>query len=118
MYLAKTLPQCNFCGKEARWDAPTLRGSWAYVCVECMPNVCNPDTVATVGTEFILDERTKEDVLYDAVREAEYVNSLTDDDLEEMFFDGVVETADGCSVEPDGKCPHGYSSPLRVKGLI
>lgn len=30
----------------------------------------------------------------------------------------VYETADGCEVEPDGKCPHGYSSPLLLLGII
>ena len=30
----------------------------------------------------------------------------------------VVATEDGCNVEPDGQCPHGYQSPLRRLGLI
>jgi hypothetical protein len=42
---------------------------------------------------------------------------------EELDPDGygdmaVVSTEDGCRVEPDGKCEHGYLSPLRRLGLI
>lgn len=35
-----------------------------------------------------------------------------------LLYDGVVEAADGCTVEPDGVCPHGHESPLLVLGLI
>lgn len=31
---------------------------------------------------------------------------------------GVVTTQDGCNVEPDGRCPHGYPSPMVRLGLI
>ena len=30
----------------------------------------------------------------------------------------IIETADGCMVEPDGTCPHGQNSPLVDLGLI
>jgi len=29
----------------------------------------------------------------------------------------VVATQDGCNVEPDGRCEHGFESPLRRLGL-
>jgi hypothetical protein len=32
--------------------------------------------------------------------------------------EGTVETVDGCIVEPDGVCPHGFLSPLLEAGLI
>lgn len=32
--------------------------------------------------------------------------------------DGVIECADGCTVELDGVCPHGHKSPLLVLGLF
>jgi hypothetical protein len=50
--------------------------------------------------------------------ECDHAESLTDDELRDMVFDGVVETADGCTVEPDGECEHGYRSPLRVLGIM
>jgi len=33
-------------------------------------------------------------------------------------YDGVAEAIDGCRVEPDGTCPHGYVSWLVAKGMI
>jgi hypothetical protein len=50
--------------------------------------------------------RTQRDILNAALLAA-----LSDDD-------SGVETADGCWVEPDGHCPHGYPSPLLAAGLI
>ena len=38
-------------------------------------------------------------------------------ELEEMMFDGVVTTPDGCEVEPDGECPHGHKSWLILLGI-
>ena len=29
----------------------------------------------------------------------------------------VVATQDGCNVEPDGQCEHGFESPLRRLGM-
>ena len=34
------------------------------------------------------------------------------------IMDSVQEAADGCSVEPDGTCPHGYRSPSMLLGVI
>jgi hypothetical protein len=35
------------------------------------------------------------------------------------FGDGsVVATQDGCHVEPDGTCPHGYPSPMLRLDMI
>ena len=31
---------------------------------------------------------------------------------------GVTTTQDGCNVEPDGMCPHGYQSPMLRLGII
>jgi hypothetical protein len=40
------------------------------------------------------------------------------DDLMDQESDGVVETTDGCEVEPDGMCEHGHPSWLMRLGLI
>lgn len=51
--------------------------------------------------------------------EWEHASALDIEDLEAIVFDYAdAETADGCAVEPDGRCPHGYRSPLLVLGLI
>jgi hypothetical protein len=35
------------------------------------------------------------------------------------FGDGsVMSTEDGCIVEPDGRCPHGYLSPAMRLGMV
>jgi len=47
-----------------------------------------------------------------------YAQSLTIDDIMEMEFDGAVIAADGCHVDPDGKCPHGHQSPLITLSYI
>ena len=60
---------------------------------------------------------------YDAEFEAEYAKELqtrVETDHAALFrelFDSVQEAADGCSVEPDGTCPHGYKSPSRLLGI-
>jgi hypothetical protein len=42
----------------------------------------------------------------------------TEDELEVMVYDSVVDATDGCSVEPDGTCPHGHPSWLIHLGYI
>ncbi|GIV82484.1 MAG: hypothetical protein KatS3mg051_1838 [Anaerolineae bacterium] len=32
--------------------------------------------------------------------------------LEQALEEGCIETEDGCVVELDGRCPHGYWSPV------
>lgn len=42
-----------------------------------------------------------------------------DETLEEwMMDDGGCDATDGCWVEPDGVCPHGYPSWFRYMKLI
>jgi hypothetical protein len=41
-----------------------------------------------------------------------------DDELEEWCFDSIAQATDGCTVEPDGVCPHGHPSWLIHLGLI
>jgi len=40
------------------------------------------------------------------------------DELERWLFDGICDALDGCQVEPDGVCPHGYPSWLLYLGYI
>ena len=39
-------------------------------------------------------------------------------ELESWVFDGACEAVDGCTVEPDGTCPHGAPSWLIQLGMI
>lgn len=38
--------------------------------------------------------------------------------LEEWVVDSVCEATDGCTIEPDGTCSHGYPSWLLALGLM
>lgn len=50
---------------------------------------------------------------------AAYYDYPTNEQLKEWaLFDGNAEATDGCVVEPDGQCPHGRPSWLKVFKLI
>jgi len=38
--------------------------------------------------------------------------------LEEVLWSGKVQTIDGCTVELEGTCPHGYTSPLVLLKIL
>jgi hypothetical protein len=41
-----------------------------------------------------------------------------EEQLMEWSFDGLAEATDGCTVEPDGICPHSHPSWLLRMGLV
>lgn len=53
-----------------------------------------------------------------AMEIAEHARNLSNDDLADALNDSGIETADGCYVEHDGRCEHGYPSPFLVLGMI
>jgi hypothetical protein len=57
---------------------------------------------------------------YDESLEDEYSEQVHEQfDAGELDpLDSVQEAADGCSVESDGICPHGYRSPAYLLGII
>jgi hypothetical protein len=44
--------------------------------------------------------------------------SPSSDELVEAMEEGGCKTPDGCWVEPDGTCQHGYPSWLIILGMI
>lgn len=49
----------------------------------------------------------------------QHAEGLDDSEIEAMVFgDQDVHAADGCHVEPDGRCEHGYPSPLITLNLM
>lgn len=38
--------------------------------------------------------------------------------LQKYMFNGICPTPDGCKVEPDGTCPHGWDAWLKIMGVI
>lgn len=56
---------------------------------------------------------------YKELDEWRWASSLDLEELEMQLSNyGWVEAIDGCRVEADGTCPHGYRSPLLVLGVI
>lgn len=53
-------------------------------------------------------------------KQIEVVEPPSQEELREAVFDGVCGTPceEGCDVEPDGECCHGYPSWLRLYGVI
>lgn len=49
---------------------------------------------------------------------SDHAASVTMDMLWDAMDEGGIETADGCWVEADGRCPHGFPSPMRAMGMI
>lgn len=41
-----------------------------------------------------------------------------DEQIHDWVLDSVCEATDGCTIEPDGICEHGYPSWLLELGLI
>ena len=71
--------------------------------------------ITMTKTEIVLEENRFVKLHYGTAEAQERL-------MRDILFDFVigVETAcpEGCEVEPDGKCPHGYRSVARVLGLI
>lgn len=61
---------------------------------------------------------SEEQVVPNTAAEAEWVLDLEFEVLEHILFDGIADAYDGCRVEPDGICTHGYKSPLILMGMI
>jgi hypothetical protein len=118
----EAMPICDICKAEdceIIYDIPYRGSSWANCCEDCRKGSTAPNYEG--GTKFVKGskpespERTLAEII---AMEEKHVRSLSDEDMATMMRDSVLEAADGCSVEPDGKCPHGFRSPLLVRGVI
>lgn len=65
------------------------------------------DAVLDAQDEYLYTPREEQEWAQEWLEESDY-----------MALDEDPETVDGCIVEPDGVCPHGYKSPLLVLGII
>lgn len=45
-------PKCSFDSKDAKYDAPTMTGQWAFMCPECFMSKGNDPQ--GIGCEFII----------------------------------------------------------------
>lgn len=104
------IPDCDLCGKGTKAYADAnVRGRWGYVCKDCFKkHGCSLGTGA--GQELKLESERQPSQLD--------VNDLDDFEelLEEYENDGICSTdcPEGCRVEIDGKCIHGYGPKLNL----
>lgn len=50
--IVRDLPDCNFCGAPAKYDAPTRTGQWAYMCPVCFKLHASSNAV-DIGSELV-----------------------------------------------------------------
>lgn len=122
----ENMPECQLCNKthEEIYDTPISAsgGRWAYACRPCLDEAGDAQIQATtaLGSRTVTtkpketpppEQRAKE--------ELEYVQTFSDEQFSNMLL-GFEDcyAADGCRVDPDGECQHGYKSPLLLKELI
>ncbi len=122
-FRTEALPNCDICKAtelSVIYDMPFRGTSWANCCEKCRFESETPNHPA--GIRIIRGENPKAKALDPetdkATKENDHAAALNPAEIENMMFDSIVETADGCIVEPDGSCPHGFRSPLLVLGLI
>lgn len=131
----ETLPACDICKATdlpVVYDMPYRGGQWANLCEQCRQGADNPapacgskivrgthpdaDPVGPKTGMFtmgaVLESKRRRD------KELTHARRLSSRKLKSMASASVVTTADGCRVEPDGQCEHGYRSPLRVLGIM
>lgn len=118
------LPSCDVCNAtdlEVVYDMPFRGTQWAHVCEHCREMATMPDHPA--GIKIVKGEHPKakeRQISRKAIRqqEKEHAENLGLEEVQDMVYDSTCETADGCNVEPDGICQHGYRSPLLVLGIV
>lgn len=122
------IPDCDFCTKEDRVvpaivDGPTVFRSHAYMCSAHRKRW-------SVGGPLLAGEHPLENLI--ALRKptvmptaeerkavmAEFYENVDMEEIHAMVFDMTpCEAVDGCAVEPDGRCEHGYPSKPRAIGI-
>jgi len=80
-------------------DKPSPKGSCHH---------CGKPTVKKVGTALWCNLECRNT----------YYGIPDTEELMRQEMDGIVETPDGCFVEPDGTCEHGHKAWVRLLGLI
>jgi hypothetical protein len=119
----ETLPSCDVCkasNEKVIYDMPYQGTQWANLCEDCRKDATDPDHAS--GFKIIKGVNPKVKATTDKAEMRQemvkYAKGLDDDSIASMICDSVVDAADGCSVEPDGICQHGYESPLITLGIM
>ena len=61
------LPKCDFCDRDAKYDAPTLLGPWAYMCEKCSQGQTDIRN-AGICTEFVKHTPTEKKTVPQVLR--------------------------------------------------
>ena len=108
------LPECDFCKKPASFDGKIKSGQWGYMCSQCWQKHGCGKLGVGFGQELKLESEKEKP---ESVKLANYYYT---EELQDMMCDGesATECPEGCVVELDGVCPHGYQSVFIKLGLI
>ena len=116
--LVDVLPKCDFCGKDALYDAPIETRQWAYTCKECAL-VHDVLRQSAVGCQFKL--RVKE-----AGKKSLKILKGKITNLDDVYSgDDPIYACPSCgeerTMEVDADCVYeceGCGSKIRVRALI
>jgi len=99
---------CDFCQTKtkAEYDAQTKTGQWAFMCESCFKVHGSGRGLGMGLGQKLVDNPVKPKAM--SLEQA----------LRSSMLDEDINTADGCLVELDGTCPHGFQSPLVEHGLM
>jgi hypothetical protein len=137
------LPACDFCAHEGRgliaatYDFRTSMGPWANACEQHWRQYRATTRLGTGnGQRLVVELPVADTAAVTASMDAE-LRAATDGALvdskaqhrrptaaelaiafQQAETEGRCEALDGCEVEPDGDCAHGYPSVLRAAGVI
>lgn len=105
--------RCRDCGTDFSDDVKTSATitSWNSVMKQESPALSDPDLYVKTA-----DEDTKPSP--EAAERLSEEAGMGADLFELDDFMGETDCPEGCFVEPDGQCPHGYLSAARTLGVI
>ena len=101
-----------------------LRAEWQRIetSLRILEDSATPDLLVERGVLALSQTAIRLDGLMIELQRSQWPEP-TDDvpdarTLEAWMWDGCCEATDGCLVEPDGTCPHGFPSWFLQLGLI
>lgn len=124
------IPDCDFHAKQGKStpavvDCKTVMGGWGYACEECRKRWSVGGRMPPGEHQFenpLALEEPEVDAPSAAERDAFLKKAAANppmDLIEEMMMDGIQwQAPDGCVIEMDGQCEHGYPSWAGVLGIV
>jgi nicotinamide mononucleotide adenylyltransferase len=95
------LPNCDMCGKTARYDCPIDSGSWGNLCEECFKDY----GTNTIGSELVFENKVSN---FKPSESNVAIERTNEDYWSEVMFEGMREvTCPKCGeihhMEPDAR---------------